>query len=108
MEVVEFLQSPQQSFPLPLDIRGTAFQQKVWSILRQIRPGETMSYTEVAEQLGKPEAARAVASACAANTLAVAIPCHRVIAKSGKTGGYRWGGERKGQLLKKEQETGNQ
>jgi AraC family transcriptional regulator of adaptative response/methylated-DNA-[protein]-cysteine methyltransferase len=103
-DVVDFIESPKDTFRVPLDIRGTAFQQQVWEILRQIRPGETMSYTAVAERMGKPNAVRAVASACASNKLAVVIPCHRVVSKTGKTGGYRWGPERKKRLLESEQE----
>lgn len=101
-EVVSFIKAPIENFKLPLDIQGTAFQQQVWSILRQIKPGQTMSYTEVAEKLGNPNAVRAVATACASNKLAVAIPCHRVISKSGKLSGYRWGVERKKTLLDNE------
>ena len=104
-EVVDFIDTPQDTFQLPLDIQGTAFQQQVWEVLRQIKPGETMSYTDVAQRMGKPKAVRAVASACAANKLAVVIPCHRVVSKDGKTGGYRWGVERKQRLLESEQES---
>ena len=103
-DVVALVNTPQESVTLPLDIRGTAFQQRVWSVLRQIRPGETASYTEIAEKIGKPAAVRAVAGACAANTLAVVIPCHRVVAKDGKISGYRWGVERKKRLLEREKE----
>lgn len=103
-EVVNFIESPRDAFQIPLDIQGTAFQQQVWEILRQIKPGDTLSYTDVAERLGKPKAARAVASACASNKLAVVIPCHRVISKTGKTGGYRWGVERKLRLLESERD----
>jgi len=103
-EVVNYINSPKNTFQVPLDIKGTAFQQQVWEVLRQIQPGETMSYTDVAERIGKPNAVRAVASACASNKLAVVIPCHRVISKSGKIGGYRWGTERKQRLLKSEQD----
>lgn len=88
---------------LPLDIRGTAFQRRVWEALRAIRPGSTSSYGEVAAAIGQPRAARAVAGACAANRLAVAIPCHRVIAADGSPGGYRWGAARKRRLLEREQ-----
>lgn len=87
---------------LPLDIRGTAFQQKVWQALRAIPAGETRTYTEVAEAIGKPKAVRAVASACASNRIAIAIPCHRVIRGDGSLSGYRWGVERKAELLKRE------
>jgi len=101
-EVVDFIESPKDTIQIPLDIQGTAFQQQVWEVLRQIKPGETMSYTDVAERMGKPNAVRAVASACASNKLAVVIPCHRVISKAGKAGGYRWGTERKKRLLESE------
>lgn len=84
---------------LPLDIRGTAFQQQVWNALRQIPAGETVSYAELAAKIGLPNGVRAVASACAANSLAVAVPCHRVIAASGNISGYRWGVKRKKYLL---------
>jgi AraC family transcriptional regulator of adaptative response/methylated-DNA-[protein]-cysteine methyltransferase len=87
---------------LPLDIRGTAFQRRVWEVLRQIPPGQTRSYAQVAAALGTPAGGRAVAGACAANALAVAIPCHRVIASDGALAGYRWGLERKRRLLDKE------
>ncbi len=97
--VVGFMDAPQPAFDLPLDIRGTAFQRQVWSALQQIPPGTTLSYAEVAEAIGKPQAVRAVAGACAANTLAVAIPCHRVVRSDGALGGYRWGLERKEALL---------
>jgi len=103
-EVVDFIEEPKGAFQLPLDIQGTAFQQQVWEALRQVKPGETLSYTEVAERIGKPRAVRAVASACAANKLAVVIPCHRVLTKGGNLGGYRWGSERKRRLLEAEQE----
>jgi AraC family transcriptional regulator of adaptative response/methylated-DNA-[protein]-cysteine methyltransferase len=99
---VAFLEAPRPSFDLPLDIRGTAFQRRVWSALQQIPPGETLSYAEVAEAIGKPSAVRAVAGACAANTLAVAIPCHRVVRSDGALGGYRWGLARKAALLARE------
>jgi AraC family transcriptional regulator of adaptative response/methylated-DNA-[protein]-cysteine methyltransferase len=101
-EVVKFIKAPQDNFNIPLDIQGTAFQQQVWNILRQIEPGQTMSYTEVAEKVGNPNAVRAVATACASNKLAVVIPCHRVISKDGKLSGYRWGVERKKMLLDNE------
>lgn len=103
-EVVDFIESPEDTFGVPLDIQGTAFQQQVWEVLRQIKPGQTMSYTDVAEWMGNPKAVRAVASACASNKLAVVIPCHRVVSKTGKTGGYRWGTERKQKLLDYEQD----
>ena len=103
-EVIDFIKSPKGTFQVPLDIQGTAFQQQVWQVLRQIKQGETMSYTDVAKRLAKPNAVRAVASACAANKLAVVIPCHRVVSKTGKVSGYRWGTERKKRLLESEQE----
>lgn len=87
---------------LPLDIRGTAFQRRVWEVLRAIPPGQTLSYAGVANRLGTPSAVRAVAGACAANKLAVAIPCHRVVAKDGGLAGYRWGVARKRALQERE------
>lgn len=90
---------------LPLDIRGTAFQQQVWQALRAIRCGETASYQQVARSIGKPNAVRAVAGACAANTLAIVIPCHRVVRNDGALSGYRWGTARKAQLLRREAKT---
>ena len=87
---------------LPLDIRGTAFQQRVWDALRAIPFGEVRSYGEIARSLGQPKAARAVARACATNPVALVIPCHRVVPGSGGTGGYRWGAERKRELLERE------
>ena len=87
---------------LPLDIRGTAFQQRVWQALRHIPCGETASYQQVAQAIGQPGAVRAVAGACAANTLAIVIPCHRVVRSDGALSGYRWGTERKALLLKRE------
>lgn len=102
--VVGFVNDPTLGLDLPLDIRGTAFQQRVWAALRQIPVGSTATYTEIAERIGQPKSVRAVAGACAANTLAVAIPCHRVIRTDGSLSGYRWGIERKGTLLQREQE----
>jgi len=89
-------------FALPLDIRGTAFQRRVWTALREIPAGTTTTYTALAERLGTPRAVRAVAGACAANKLAVAIPCHRVVAADGGLAGYRWGVERKRRLIERE------
>ena len=103
-EVVRFVDAPQSGLDLPLDIRGTAFQQRVWQALRAIPPGRTASYSEIAERLGAPQAVRAVAGACAANALAVAIPCHRVVRSDGGLAGYRWGIERKRALLAREAE----
>ena len=101
-QVVGLVENPSAGHALPLDIRGTAFQQRVWQALRQIPPGETRSYTQVARQVGAPTAVRAVAAACAANALAVAVPCHRVVRSDGALSGYRWGIERKRQLLDRE------
>ena len=100
--VVGLVEEPRRAFDLPLHVRGTAFQQRVWDILRSIPPGETMTYAEVAAKSGCPGAVRAVANACASNKLAVAIPCHRVVRKGGALSGYRWGVERKAALLKRE------
>lgn len=97
--VVGFVDTPRLGLDLPLDIRGTAFQQRVWQALREISPGQTVSYAEIARRIGSPAAVRAVAGACAANRLAVAIPCHRVIRRDGGLSGYRWGIERKRRLL---------
>ncbi|CAG73820.1 ADA regulatory protein (methylated-DNA--protein-cysteine methyltransferase) [Pectobacterium atrosepticum SCRI1043] len=102
-QVVGFVDDPSIGLTLPLDIRGTAFQQRIWQALRAIPVGETLSYREVAERIGSPAAVRAVAGACAANRLAVAIPCHRVVRHDGALSGYRWGVERKRALLEKEQ-----
>lgn len=102
VQVVSMLENPSMSTALPLDIRGTVFQQQVWSVLRQIPCGQTLSYSEVARLVGRPLAHRAVASACAANHLAVAIPCHRVVKNDGALSGYRWGVERKRKLLDQE------
>jgi len=100
--VVGLVEEPRGSLGLPLDVRGTAFQQKVWVALREIPAGTTASYAEIARTIGKPKAVRAVAGACAANHLAVAIPCHRVVRKDGSLSGYRWGVERKRELLERE------
>lgn len=101
--VVGLVETPGVSLDLPLDVRGTAFQQRVWRALRRIPPGRTLSYSELARRIGAPDATRAVAGACAANTLAVAIPCHRVVRQDGSLSGYRWGIERKRALLAREQ-----
>lgn len=100
--VVGLVERPGLGRGLPLDIRGTAFQQRVWQALRQIPAGRTASYTEIAQRIGLPKAVRAVAGACAANLLAVAIPCHRVVRQDGSLSGYRWGVERKRLLLERE------
>jgi AraC family transcriptional regulator of adaptative response/methylated-DNA-[protein]-cysteine methyltransferase len=97
--VIAFVDAPRRGFHLPLDVRGTAFQERVWKALRAIPAGETSTYTEIAARIGAPAAVRGVASACAANPVAVVIPCHRVISKDGKLSGYRWGIERKRALL---------
>jgi len=100
--VVATIEEPAHSVDLPLDIRGTSFQQRVWQALRDIRAGETVSYAELAARIGDPKAVRAVAGACAANTLAVAIPCHRVVRSDGAISGYRWGVARKREILDRE------
>lgn len=100
--VVGFIEAPTPGLELPLDVRGTAFQQRVWEALRKIPPGQTSSYAQVAAAIGAPRSVRAVASACAANTLAVAIPCHRVVRSDGGLSGYRWGVARKRELLARE------
>jgi AraC family transcriptional regulator of adaptative response/methylated-DNA-[protein]-cysteine methyltransferase len=100
--VLEFLGAPLHGLDLPLDIQGTAFQRRVWLALQVIPAGSTESYAEIAARLGSPKAARAVAQACAANRLAVAIPCHRAVRSDGSLGGYRWGAQRKRSLLQRE------
>jgi AraC family transcriptional regulator of adaptative response/methylated-DNA-[protein]-cysteine methyltransferase len=100
--VVGFVEAPALGLDLPLDVRGTAFQQRVWRALRDIPAGATVSYSEIAQRIGSPRAVRAVAGACAANMLAVAIPCHRVVRNDGGLSGYRWGVERKRALLARE------
>jgi AraC family transcriptional regulator of adaptative response/methylated-DNA-[protein]-cysteine methyltransferase len=100
--VVGLVEAPASGLDLPLDVRGTAFQLRVWQALRAIPPGETASYTDIASRIGLPGSAKEVAEACAANSLAVAIPCHRVVRKNGALSGYRWGVNRKRALLKKE------
>ncbi|MDD5581515.1 MAG: bifunctional DNA-binding transcriptional regulator/O6-methylguanine-DNA methyltransferase Ada [Methylobacter sp.] len=101
-KVVGFIEAPALGLDLPLDIQGTAFQQRVWQVLREIPAGVKVSYTDIAQQIGSPKSVRAVAGACAANMLAVAIPCHRVIRNDGAISGYRWGVERKRALLERE------
>jgi AraC family transcriptional regulator of adaptative response/methylated-DNA-[protein]-cysteine methyltransferase len=100
--IVRFITAPERNLDLPLDIRGTAFQARVWRALQKIPLGKTMSYAEIAAALGQPKAVRAVAQACAANKLALIVPCHRVIRSDGDLGGYRWGVERKRALLARE------
>jgi AraC family transcriptional regulator of adaptative response/methylated-DNA-[protein]-cysteine methyltransferase len=101
-KVVGFVEAPAVGLDLPLDIRGTAFQQRVWQALKKIPAGSTASYTDVARLIGSPKSVRAVAQACGANALAVAIPCHRVVRRDGSLSGYRWGIERKRALLERE------
>ncbi len=100
--VRDFVLLPREALDLPVDIQGTAFQSRVWKALRQIPLGDTVSYSDVAVRIGQRTATRAVASACAKNKIAVLIPCHRVIATDGRLAGYRWGTERKRELLKRE------
>lgn len=106
-QVVGFVEAPRLGLDLPLDIRGTAFQQRVWDALRKVPAGETVSYAEIAARIGSPRAVRAVAQACAANVLAVAIPCHRVVRSDGGVSGYRWGVARKQALLARERCAGD-
>ncbi len=101
-KVAGYIDAPAGGLDLPLDIRGTAFQQRVWQALREIPAGATASYTEIAERIGAPRSVRAVAQACGANALALAIPCHRVVRSDGGISGYRWGVERKRELLERE------
>lgn len=101
-KVVGFIEAPAIGLDLPLDVRGTAFQERVWQALREIPLGSTASYAEIAQRIGAPTSMRAVAQACGANRLAVAIPCHRVVRSDGNLSGYRWGVERKRQLLERE------
>lgn len=103
-DVVRYVEEPSRGLNLPLDIRGTAFQQRVWKALCDVPIGTTASYSEIAARIGSPAAVRAVASACARNEIAVAIPCHRIIGKNGSLTGYRWGTERKQTLLEREHE----
>ena len=102
--VIGCVERPSQALDLPLDIRGTAFQQRVWKALAEIPVGSRLSYTELADRIGLPKSVRAVAQACGANKLAVAIPCHRIVRQSGELAGYRWGIERKRRLLQRETE----
>lgn len=101
-QVVGLIEAPALGLQLPLDVRGTAFQERVWQALREIPAGSTVSYAELAARIGSPRAVRAVGSACGANPLAVAIPCHRVLRSNGDLSGYRWGLERKRALLLRE------
>ena len=101
-KVVGLVEAPEVGLDLPLDVRGTAFQHRVWQALREIPIGTTATYSEIAEKIGMPKAVRAVATACAANKIAVAIPCHRVVRTDGSLSGYRWSVERKRQLIDRE------
>jgi AraC family transcriptional regulator of adaptative response/methylated-DNA-[protein]-cysteine methyltransferase len=101
-KIAGLVEAPASGLDVPLDVRGTAFQERVWQALRAVPPGETASYTDIANRIGLPGSAKEVAEACAANALAVAIPCHRVVRKNGALSGYRWGVNRKRALLKKE------
>ena len=98
-KVTEYLEYPAANLDLPLDIHGTAFQQRVWQALNDIPVGKTASYSEIAKRIGSPTSSRAVARACASNNIAIAIPCHRVVKNDGGLSGYRWGVERKRTLL---------
>jgi AraC family transcriptional regulator, regulatory protein of adaptative response / methylated-DNA-[protein]-cysteine methyltransferase len=97
--IVQFVTDPAEQLDLPLDIRGTAFQARVWRALQRVPPGKTATYSEIAAALGQPRAVRAVAAACAANKLALLVPCHRIVRRDGDLAGYRWGIERKRALL---------
>lgn len=101
-QVVGLVEAPHTSVDLPLDVRGTAFQHRVWQALREIPAGSTATYSDIAQRIGLPKAVRAVAAACAANKIAVAIPCHRVVRSDGGLSGYRWGVERKRELIARE------
>jgi AraC family transcriptional regulator of adaptative response/methylated-DNA-[protein]-cysteine methyltransferase len=101
-KVLDLIEHPDQGVALPIDVRGTDFQMRVWDALKKVPAGTTVSYTFLAEQIGAPNAVRAVAQACAANPLAVAIPCHRAVRANGDLAGYRWGIDRKRSLLERE------
>jgi len=103
--VVRYITRPGDALDLPLDIRGTAFQARVWRALQKIPPGKTATYSDIAAALGQPQSVRAVAQACASNKLAVVVPCHRVVRRDGDLAGYRWGVERKRALLDRERGT---
>jgi AraC family transcriptional regulator of adaptative response/methylated-DNA-[protein]-cysteine methyltransferase len=100
--VVGLVETPRLGADLPLDVRGTAFQQRVWQALRDIPAGRTVTYGDIARKIGSPKSMRAVAGACAANNIAVAIPCHRVVRNDGSLSGYRWGIDRKRTLIDRE------
>ena len=101
-KILKFLAGKETALNLPLDIRGTAFQKQVWQALQKIPYGETRTYTDIAKDIGQPEAARAVGNACAANPIALIVPCHRILRQNGNLGGYRWGIDRKRKLLDRE------
>ncbi len=101
--VIDRVEEPTKRYDLPLDCRGTDFQKQVWQALQGIPLGKTATYAEIAQRIGNPQAVRAVAQACSANSIAVIIPCHRVVRTDGSLSGYRWGVERKAELLKREQ-----
>jgi AraC family transcriptional regulator of adaptative response/methylated-DNA-[protein]-cysteine methyltransferase len=101
-KVTRFVDKPTEGLDLPLDLRGTPFQRRVWEALRTIPVGTTVTYSELANSIGAPNAVRAVAGACAANPIALAVPCHRVVGNDGDLTGYYWGVERKRELIKKE------
>ena len=103
-KILAFVRTPAKGLDLSLDIRGTPFQRRVWSALLGVRVGYKISYAALASRIGKPRAIRAVANACAANALALAIPCHRVVRSDGALAGYRWGMERKRSMVEKEAE----
>jgi len=102
VELIDYLEGRLKNFTLPLDLQGTQFQQSVWQALRELQYGQTVSYTDIAETIGKPKSVRAVATAIGANPVLILVPCHRVVAKSGKLGGFRAGLEMKKELLKLE------
>ena len=101
-KIAALVDAPDRTLDVPLDMRGTAFQQDVWRALRAIPPGTTITYGELAARLGRPQSARAVGAACGANPLAILVPCHRVVARTGALTGYRWGVARKQALLQRE------
>jgi AraC family transcriptional regulator of adaptative response/methylated-DNA-[protein]-cysteine methyltransferase len=105
--ITVFLDSPDKGLDLPLDIRGTSFQRRLWSALQELKPGQTVTYSQMAQRLGMPQAPRAVARAIASNPIALAVPCHRVVRKDGGLGGYRWGIQRKERLLELESGEGD-
>jgi AraC family transcriptional regulator of adaptative response/methylated-DNA-[protein]-cysteine methyltransferase len=100
------IEHPERTSDLAVDLRGSEFERRVWSALREIRPGETVSYGDIARRIGAPRDAREVADACAANRLAILVPCHRVVKKDGSISGYRWGFQRKRELLARERRVG--